>query len=88
VNPVTYELVGPPGLISGVTLVKAMPGDTIDIYATGFGKTSPAVSPGEIPNYRANTVEAPEVVAHRRAPPTECRCLLRVNCEFRPRSNT
>ncbi len=61
VNPVSHEFVGPPGLISGVTLVKAMPGDTIDFYATGFGKTSPVVPPGDIPGYLATTVARPVV---------------------------
>ena len=60
-NLVTYELVGPPGLLPGVTLVKAKAGDTIDFYATGFGKTSPAVSPGDIPGSLAKTVARPVV---------------------------
>jgi len=69
VNPVSHEFVGPPGLLPGVTLVKAKAGDTIDFYATGFGKTSPAVSPGDIPGHLANTVARPVVTVGGMAVP-------------------
>jgi len=43
-----YSLIGPAGLISGTTTTPAAPGETIAIYATGFGATTPAIPNGQI----------------------------------------
>ncbi len=40
--------IAPEGLIEGVTTVPARPGETIVLYGTGFGPTSPAVEPGKV----------------------------------------
>lgn len=40
-------LIGPPQLIDGATTVGATPGETILLYGTGFGPTSPATIPHE-----------------------------------------
>ncbi len=42
-------LVGPPGLIPGVTLTPAEPGEVITLYGTGFGATDPLLATGQIP---------------------------------------
>ena len=42
-------LVGPPGLIPGVTLTPAEPGEIITLYGTGFGATDPLLATGQIP---------------------------------------
>lgn len=39
--------IGPTGLISGATTVPAKPGDTIVLYATGLGATTPSAPNGE-----------------------------------------
>ncbi len=44
-----YSLVGPAGLFSGATTVPAKPGDTVILWGTGFGMTTPAVAPGVVP---------------------------------------
>lgn len=43
-------LVAPPGFVSGLTSKSAVPGETIAIFAEGFGPTSPAVAPGQMVN--------------------------------------
>ena len=43
-----YTLVGAANLISGVTSTPAKPGETILIYATGFGPTNPPVPTGQL----------------------------------------
>jgi uncharacterized protein (TIGR03437 family) len=48
-NTSTGAKIGPPGLLPGVTLVPAKPGDTVEVYATGFGATSPSFGLGAIP---------------------------------------
>jgi len=42
------SIIGPPGLIAGVTTTPAAPGETITIYGTGFGRTSPAIPNGQL----------------------------------------
>ncbi len=42
------SLIGPPGLISGVTTTGAAPGETIVLYGTGFGATDPPIPNGQI----------------------------------------
>ena len=41
------SLVGPPSLITGVTTTPATVGETIILYATGFGATNPAFTSGQ-----------------------------------------
>jgi uncharacterized protein (TIGR03437 family) len=41
--------VGPPNLIPGAQTRPAKPGDIVQLYATGFGPTTPAVTAAEIP---------------------------------------
>jgi uncharacterized protein (TIGR03437 family) len=55
-----YSLVGSPNLIQGVTTTPAQPGETILIYATGFGQTNPATPTAQLvttPNPLANAVQ-------------------------------
>ncbi|MFN7919277.1 MAG: IPT/TIG domain-containing protein [Bryobacteraceae bacterium] len=40
--------VGPSGLMQGVTTVAAKPGDTLLLFGTGFGPTSPSHVPGQV----------------------------------------
>ena len=42
-------LVGPPGLIPGVTTREANPGDIVLLFGTGFGPTTPPVEVGKLP---------------------------------------
>lgn len=42
-------LIGRPGLVPGLITRPARPGEMLTIYGTGFGPTSPAVTPGTIP---------------------------------------
>jgi uncharacterized protein (TIGR03437 family) len=42
------SLIGPTGLISGVTTTGAAPGETIVLYGTGFGATSSPIPNGQI----------------------------------------
>jgi uncharacterized protein (TIGR03118 family) len=42
------SLIGPSGLISGVTTTGAAPGETIVLYGTGFGATNPPILNGQI----------------------------------------
>ena len=44
-----FSLVAPAGLLPGVTTVPAKPGESIVLWGTGFGATTPAVAPGVIP---------------------------------------
>jgi uncharacterized protein (TIGR03437 family) len=41
-----YSAVGPPGLFPDVTTTPALPGETVVLYGTGFGPTSPPVPAG------------------------------------------
>lgn len=43
-----YSLVGPPGLIPGVTTTPAQPGETIVLYGTGFGLPVTAIVPASL----------------------------------------
>ena len=52
-----YTLVGKPGLIAGLTSTPAKPGETIQIYGTGFGPTNPPVPSAQL-------VAAPAVLAN------------------------
>lgn len=55
-----YTYVGKAGLIAGVTSTPATPGETILIYATGFGPTNPAFPSAQLvtaPAVLANTVQ-------------------------------
>jgi protocatechuate 3,4-dioxygenase beta subunit len=48
-------LIGPSGLVSGVTTVPAKPGETIQLFGTGFGPTTPGVSAGTVVSTPAAT---------------------------------
>ena len=61
VNALTGALVGPPGLIPGLTLTPAKPGDIVTVYGVSFGPTQPAVDPGCAPAGIAATVTPPTV---------------------------
>ncbi len=52
-----FSLVGPPGLFSSVTTTPARPGDTIIIWATGFGATTPSLDPGTLTPASSVTVK-------------------------------
>jgi uncharacterized protein (TIGR03437 family) len=54
VNPVTHALTGPTGLIPGVTLIPAKPGDYVEAYGTAWGATNPALGLGVIPGAAFN----------------------------------
>ena len=41
-------LIGPAKLIDGVTTVPAKPGETIQLFGTGFGPTTPGVTAGTV----------------------------------------
>jgi len=43
-----YSLVAKPGLIPGLTTTAAAPGETVLIWATGFGPTNPPLSCGQV----------------------------------------
>ena len=45
-----YSLVGPANILPGVTTAPAQPGETILLYATGFGPTNPALPTGQLVN--------------------------------------
>jgi protocatechuate 3,4-dioxygenase, beta subunit len=53
--------VGPAGLIDGVTTSPAKPGETIVLYGTGFGPTSPDVTAGEVYRGAASLANAPAI---------------------------
>lgn len=56
----SYVLVGSSGLIPGVTSQPAQPGETIAIYATGFGPTNPPLPTAQLvttPSVLANPVQ-------------------------------
>lgn len=56
----TNMIVGPEGAF-GEPSAPARPGSVVTIYATGFGATSPAFAPGELPGAAAPPVGAVEV---------------------------
>ena len=41
------SLLGPPGLLAGATFTPAAPGETISLYAVGFGPTAPLLPTGQ-----------------------------------------
>jgi len=53
VNAVTGSYVGPTSL--GTTFAPAHPGDVVSIYASGFGPTNPAITPGTFAAGAAST---------------------------------
>jgi len=56
------SLIGPTGLITGVTTTSASPGETIVIYGTGFGQTSPSIPNGQIVSTALSLPTLPTVV--------------------------
>jgi protocatechuate 3,4-dioxygenase, beta subunit len=56
--------IGPAGLIQGVTTVAARPGETILLYGTGFGPTSPSVDPAMVVSTPAATANAVRIQIH------------------------
>ena len=54
----TYDIIGPTGSSLGYPTVAAKAGDSIAIFGTGFGPTSPAVSPGVVFSGAAPTTSA------------------------------
>ena len=55
-NAVTGALVGPNGVLPGVAVTPAKPGDYVALYTTGLGLTDPVFAPGVLPNEAAPTV--------------------------------
>jgi uncharacterized protein (TIGR03437 family) len=53
-------LVGKTGLLPSVSTTPAAPGETITVYGTGLGPTSPALIPGQLPNGPASLVTLPQ----------------------------
>jgi uncharacterized protein (TIGR03437 family) len=43
-----YGLVGRANLLAGVATTPAGPGETVDLFGTGFGDTAPAIPAGEV----------------------------------------
>ncbi len=43
-----YSYVGPAGLFTGITTTPAKPGDTVILWGTGFGPTSPPIASGTL----------------------------------------
>jgi uncharacterized protein (TIGR03437 family) len=43
----TYDILGPTGTSLGYPTVAAKPGDTVELFGTGFGPTSPVVLAGQ-----------------------------------------
>lgn len=56
--------IGPSGLFDGLATVAAKPGDTILLYGTGFGPTSPAISPSTVPAAPAPTANPVKIQVH------------------------
>lgn len=54
-----FTYVGPPGLFSSVTTTPAKPGDTVILWGTGFGATTPAIVPGTLTPATGATVNDP-----------------------------
>jgi protocatechuate 3,4-dioxygenase, beta subunit len=53
--------VGPAGLLQGLTTTPAKPGETISLYGTGFGPTSPNVNAGEVFRGAASLTNAVQI---------------------------
>jgi uncharacterized protein (TIGR03437 family) len=43
-----YDILGPTGNSLGYATVAAKPGDTVELYGSGFGPTNPSVAPGKV----------------------------------------
>jgi uncharacterized protein (TIGR03437 family) len=43
----SYDILGPTGSSLGYTTVAAKAGDTVELFGTGFGPTTPTVTPGQ-----------------------------------------
>ncbi len=54
-------LLGKAGLLSSVTTAPAAPGETVSVYATGLGATSPALIPGQVPTDAVRVATLPTV---------------------------
>jgi len=53
--------IGPPNLLAGATFTPAKPGDTVVLYANGFGQTTPPVPNGQVINSALPLTEKPAV---------------------------
>jgi uncharacterized protein (TIGR03437 family) len=58
INAVTGTFIGASGLLSGVSVAPAKPGDILTLFGTGFGATDPAFDAGVLPGAAAQ-VTAP-----------------------------
>ena len=56
-------LAGPPGLISGLELTPAEPGEVVSLFGSGFGATEPPLEAGQIP---ARVLQHENGLAHLR----------------------
>lgn len=54
------SFVGRAGLVASVTSSPAAPGETITVFATGLGGTSPALIPGQLPSAPAGLATLPQ----------------------------
>lgn len=52
---------GKAGLLPSVSTTPAAPGETIAVYATGLGATSPALIPGQVPTESSGLVTLPRI---------------------------
>ena len=57
-----FTYIGPPGLFSSVTTTPAKPGDTVILWGTGFGATTPAIPPGTLTPSTSATLNDPVTV--------------------------
>jgi uncharacterized protein (TIGR03437 family) len=53
--------VGKAGLVASLTTTPAAPGETVSIYGTGMGATTPAQIPGQVPQVAAPLATTPQV---------------------------
>ncbi|MFN7939532.1 MAG: IPT/TIG domain-containing protein [Bryobacteraceae bacterium] len=56
--------IAPDGLLTGVATTPAQPGETIVLYGTGFGATSPAAEPGKVVTSALRTASSVRVRIH------------------------
>jgi uncharacterized protein (TIGR03437 family) len=54
----TYDILGPTGSSLGYPTVAAKEGDTVELFGTGFGPTTPTVTPGQLFSGAATTNSA------------------------------
>ncbi len=57
----TYDIVGPTGTSLGYATVAAKAGDSVSLFGTGFGPTSPTVAPGQAFSGAAQTINPVKV---------------------------